>query len=232
MGQRTEIEVPGIGTVGGWRSAPEGAARGALVVVQEIFGVNPHIRSVTDRYAADGWLALAPAMFDPVERGVALDYDESGFEHGRALAAALGFDRAVAIVAAAAAMLGQQAPALRCGVVGFCWGGSIAFLANTRLGLPAVSWYGARTVPFLDEPLRAPMLFHFGARDHSIPAADVELHRRRQPDAELHVYPAGHGFNRDVDPRHYDAGSARIAQARTDAFLARALVPIEREDPR
>ena len=231
MGNDSAIEVPGIGTVGAWLSRPAGTPRGALVVVQEIFGVNAHMRAVADRYAGEGWLALAPALFDPVERDVELGYDESGFEGGRALAAALGFERAVAIVDAAArvlrTLLAGASPGGQVGVVGFCWGGSVAYLANTRLGLPAVSYYGARTVPFLDEPLRAPMLFHFGTRDHGIPMPDVEAHRRRQPDAELHLHDAGHAFNRDVDPVHYDPASARAAHAQTLAFFDRALARAE-----
>lgn len=223
MGQRARIEVQGIGEVGGWQAGPDGPSRGGLVVVQEIFGVNAHMRAVCGRYAAAGYRALAPALFDPVERDVQLGYDEAGFESGRALAASLGFDRAVAIVAAAAQALAEHDAASGVGVVGFCWGGSVAFLANTRLGLPAVSYYGARTMPFLEEPLRAPMLFHFGARDHAIPAADIAAHRERLPDAEVHVYDAGHGFNRDVDPRHHDAASAALAHARTLAFFASAL---------
>ena len=231
MGMQARLEVPGIGDVGGWLARPEGPPTGALVVVQEIFGVNAHMRAVTDRYAREGLLALAPALFDPVERNAELAYDEAGFEGGRALAAALGFDRAVAIVAAAAGrlrhLLAERGPGGEAGVgvVGFCWGGTVAYLANTRLGLPAVSYYGARTVPFLDEALRAPMLFHFGARDHSIPAADIEAHRRAHPEAAVHVYDAGHGFNRDVDPRHHDATSAALAHARTLGFLQRALAP-------
>jgi len=230
MGTQVQLEVPGIGPIGGWLARPEGTPRGALVVVQEIFGVNAHIRAVTDRYAADGLLALAPALFDPVRPGAELAYDEPGFAAGRALAAELGFDRAVAIVEAAAARLrslvdasgAPPASGAPVAVVGFCWGGSVAFLANTRLGLPAVSYYGARTLPFLGEALRAPMLFHFGARDASIPEADIQAHRRAQSGAELHVYDAGHGFNRDVDPRHHDAASARLAHARTLDFLQRA----------
>ncbi|GGK08306.1 dienelactone hydrolase family protein [Luteimonas terricola] len=231
MGTRVSLEAAGIGEVGGWLARPEAAPRGGLVVVQEIFGVNAHMRAVTERYARDGLLALAPAVFDPVQRDVELAYDESGFERGRALAAALGFDRAVAIVEAAAAqlrtLLSEEAADRHAGigVVGFCWGGSVAYLANARLGLPAVSYYGARTVPFLDEPLRAPMLFHFGTRDSSIPEADIEAHRRARPEAGLHVYDAGHAFNRDVDPRHFDEASARLAHTRTLDFLHRALAP-------
>src|SRR5690606_1483767 len=189
------------GTVDGWRADPlHGAPLGALVVVQEIFGANEHIRSVVERYAAEGYVALAPDMFAPVQPRVELDYGEDGFARGRELAAALGFERAVDIVDAAARLLREEGHAVA--AVGFCWGGSVAFLANTRLGLPAVSYYGARTVPFLGEALRAPMLFHFGADDPSIPPADIQAHRERQPDATFHVYEgAGHAFNRDVDPQ-------------------------------
>ncbi|HVR82572.1 MAG TPA: dienelactone hydrolase family protein [Luteimonas sp.] len=220
MGRDLAFDTP-LGSIGGWRADPVEAPRGALVVVQEIFGVNAHMRSVADRYAAEGYVALAPAFFDPVERGVELGYGEPGFAKGRELVTALGLDRAVAIVAAAAQLL--QGERLKVGVVGFCWGGSIALLANTRLGLPAVSYYGARNASFLDEPLRAPMQFHFGEHDGSIPAQDIALHREKLPDAEVHVYPAGHAFNRDVDPKVYDADSARLAHRRTLQFFADAL---------
>ncbi|WP_149196506.1 dienelactone hydrolase family protein [Luteimonas suaedae] len=212
------------GTIDGWRAdPPHGAPRGGIVVIQEIFGVNTHMRSVVERYAAEGYVALAPALYDPVERNVELDYGEDGFARGRELASALGFDRAVQLVAAAALPL--QAEGHKVAAIGFCWGGSVAFLANTRLGLPAVSYYGARTVPLLEEeqPL-APLLLHFGGDDASIPAADIEAHRKHLPEAEIHVYEdAGHGFNRDVDPRHYHAPSAALAHRRTLAFLEKAL---------
>ena len=109
-------------------------------------------------------------------------------------------------------------------MVGFCWGGSVAYLANTRLGLPAVSYYGARTVPFLDEQLDAPMMFHFGEHDPSIPQTDVELHRQRHPEAEIHVYPAGHGFNCDQRD-DFHRPSAELALERTLGLFRRALRP-------
>lgn len=207
--------------IGGWRADPDGGPRGALVVVQEIFGVNAHVRSVTERFAADGFVAVAPAMFDPLQSGVELGYGLDAFAKGRDLAGALGFDRAVAIVEATSGLLRDEG--WKVGVVGYCWGGSVAFLANTRLGLPAVSYYGARTVPFLDEPLRAPMLFHFGTDDASIPAVDIDLHRRKQPEADLQVYPGGHAFNRNVDPAHYQPESAALALRRTLDFFAEHL---------
>ena len=227
MGRDIAIPAAG-GTIDGWRADPlPGASLGALVVVQEIFGVNEHMRSVVERYAAEGYVAVAPDMFAPVQPRVELDYGEQGFARGRELASQLGFDRAVEIVSATAKLLRDEGHAVA--AVGFCWGGSVAFLANTRLGLPAVSYYGARSVPFLDEApsksgTRAPMLFHFGGRDASIPPADIDLHRAKQPRATIHVYPdAGHAFNRDVDNAHYHADSAALAWRRTLDFFNGAL---------
>ena len=217
MGRDIAIDTP-HGLVDGWLAEPQGAPRGALVVLQEIFGVNAHIRSVTERFAAHGYRALAPALFDPVQQDVELGYDEAGFARGRELAGELGLDRAVAIAGAAAKRL--QADGARVGAVGYCWGGSVAFLCNTRLGLPAVSYYGARTMPVLHEPLRAPMLFHFGALDDSIPPADIQAHRDAHPQAGVNVYAAaGHAFDRDVDPRHFHAESAQQALRRTLEFF-------------
>lgn len=205
------------GPVSGWRADPEAAPRGGLVVVQEIFGVNAHMRSVADRFAAAGYVALAPAFFDPVETGVELGYDQDGFAKGRELVNALGLDRAVDIVSAAGKLL--QDEGLKVGVVGYCWGGTVAFLSNTRLGLSAVSYYGARTAALLDETLRAPMMFHFGEKDGSITQQDIAAHREKQPEASVHVYPAGHAFNRDVDTHAYHAESAALALERTLAFF-------------
>jgi len=221
MSRWTDLNTP-HGPVRAWRADPTVPARQAVVVLQEIFGVNEHIRHLTERFAAAGFVALAPALYDPVESGVELAYTPHDTQRGVDLRNALGFDRAVDIVGAAADEL--QAEGLRTGVVGFCWGGSVAFLGNTRLGLPSVSWYGARSVPFLDEPARAPLMFHFGARDDSIPAEAIELHRARQPTARIHVYEeAGHAFNRDVDNAHYHAPSASLAWQRTIDFLAENL---------
>lgn len=215
MGHEIALDTPS-GRVCAWRADPVAQPAGGLVVIQEIFGVNGHVRSLVERYCAEGWVTLAPELFDPIEHGVELAYDEAGVAKGRALAAELGFDRAVGIVGAAAKKLGDEG--LPVAAVGFCWGGTVALLANTRLGLPAVSFYGARSVPFLGEPLRAPMLFHFGERDASIPPADVEKHRAAYPHAPIHLYPAGHGFHCE-QRGDYDAGSARLAHRRTMEFL-------------
>jgi carboxymethylenebutenolidase len=220
MGHDVAFDTP-LGNISGWRADPVGAAKGGLVVVQEIFGVNGHMREVCDRYAAEGFVALAPAYFDPVEHGVELGYDGHGIERGKTLVDKLGLESATTITRAAADQL--QRSGLRVGVVGFCWGGTVALLANLRLGLPAVSYYGARNAGFLDEPLRAPMLFHFGSKDRSIPSEVVEQHRQKMPSADIHVYPAGHAFDRDCDPTVFDSASARLARTRTLAFFTEAL---------
>ena len=221
MGRDIAIDTP-AGKVDAWRADPEGAPLGALVVVQEIFGVTPHVRSVADRFAAKGYIAIAPALFDPVERYVELGYDDAGMQRGIELRAQVGTDRAVAIVGAAAKLLQDEGH--RVGVVGYCWGGTLAFLANTRFGLPAVAYYGGRVVDFLGEPLRAPMLFHFGADDAGIPPEAIAKIHLAHPQAPVHVYPgAGHAFNRDIDSTHYHADSAALALRRTLDFFAAAL---------
>ena len=219
MGSWIELDTS-QGRIRAWHSAPEGAAAGGVVLIQEIFGVNGHIRDVADRLAREGFDVVAPALFDPVERGVELDYDAAGIARGRELVMALGFDRAIDIVDAAARWLRGRGRIV--GAVGFCWGGSVALLANTRLGLPAVSYYGARNTAFLDEPLRAPMQFHFGEHDASIPAAAVEQHRVAYPQAGIHVYDAGHGFNCDRRA-DYRPDAAATAWARSVGFLRQAL---------
>lgn len=221
MGRDIAFDTP-AGSICAWRADPMAAPRGAIVVVQEIFGVNAHIRAVADHYAAEGYVALAPEFFDVIEHGVELGYDAQGVARGRELADALGLERAVAIAGAAARLL--QGEGLKVGAVGFCWGGTVALLANTRFGLPASSYYGARNLSFLGEPLRAPMQFHFGEEDASIPPQAVAAHREQQPDAGVFTYPgAGHAFNRDVDPDAYDAAGARLTHQRTLQLFAHAL---------
>lgn len=219
MARWIDLDTP-AGPVQAWRAEPTGVPLGGVVVIQEIFGVNAHIRDIAERFARAGYVALAPALFDPVEREVELGYDQSASARGVELRNAVGFDRASEIVGAAAQLL--QHEGLRTGAVGFCWGGSLAFLANTRHGLPAVSYYGARTLPFLGEPARAPIMFHFGRHDGSIPPEAIEQHRQALPHAPIYVYDAGHGFSCDLRA-DYDADSAALAWTRTLAFLADSL---------
>lgn len=218
MSEWISLDTP-TGRIRAWRANPAIPPRGALVVVQEIFGVNGHIRDVCSSFAAHGYVALAPAFFDHFEHDVQLQYDAEGVQHGKTLVDRLGFERALQDVHSAASCLDGCGDV---GVVGYCWGGTLAYLANTRLSLPAVSYYGARSLPYLTEKLAAPMLFHFGERDASIPAADIASHHEHHPDADIHVYPAGHGFNCN-QRADYDQPSATLALERTLEFFGRAL---------
>lgn len=220
MGQQIQLNTSRMHCIGAYLARAQGTPKGGLVVVQEIFGVNAHMRSVVDRFAAHGYTAIAPAFFDHLETGVELGYDEAGYRRGRELVQELSFDVVLDDVASAAESI---ASAGRIGCVGYCWGGTVALLAATRLGLPAVSYYGARNTQFLDEKPRAPVMFHFGERDASIPPPAVERHRQAMPDAAIHTYPAGHAFDREVDPKAYDAASAKLALERTLAFFDRVL---------
>lgn len=219
MGQTMRLDNERGNTISGWLCEAEGEPRGSVVIAQEIFGVNAHIRAVTERFARAGYTALAPAFFDHVEAGMELDYDESGFARGRELALKLDVDEVVADVRAAARAV---ASAGKTAVVGYCWGGTTALVSGLRLDIPAVSYYGSRNVNYLDEPATAPLQFHFGERDKSIPAAVIERHRQAYPDAEIYTYPAGHGFNCDLR-EGYDAESASLAWHRTLDFLLRHL---------
>ena len=217
MGTHITINTSGMQCIGAYLAKPDGTPKGGIVVVQEIFGVNAHVRAVADRFAALGYTAIAPAFFDHVEANVELGYDDAGFQRGRALVGEISFDRAIEDVASAAESIKSSG---KIGVVGYCWGGTVALLAAIRLGLPAVSYYGARNVMFLHEPLRAPVQFHFGENDSSIPPEAVQKHRESYPEMEIYTYPAAHAFNRDIDPTHYDAASAKLALERTLAFFA------------
>lgn len=221
MGEWTTLETA-RGPVAAWQVRPRDEPRGGLVIIQEIFGANAHIRNVAEHYAEAGYATLAPAFFDLVEPGVELPYDPSAHDRGRELIGKLGFDAALDVVSAAA---GALAWAGKVGTVGYCWGGTVAFMSALRLGLPGVSYYGSRNRLFLQDmpeggTLPAPVIFHFGEQDGSIPPEAIALHRDRLPGMPVFTYPAGHAFNRDASPDIYHAASAELALSRSLAFLA------------
>jgi len=223
MGDWIELTSGDGHRLAGWLARPTGKPRGGIVVLQEIFGVNAHIRRVTDGYAAAGYLTLAPAILDRAERGVELGYDAAGVAQGRELVGKVGFDNAARDAWAATNALHRMLDAgAGIGAVGYCWGGTLALLACTRLKLPAVSYYGGRSVPFAHERPGAPLMLHFGERDPIIPPAHVELLREAFPQAEAHVYPAGHGFNCD-ERADFDPAASALALERTLAFFDRTL---------
>ncbi|MBK8176068.1 MAG: dienelactone hydrolase family protein [Rhodospirillales bacterium] len=204
-----------------WHAETVPPRKGAVVVVQEIFGVNAHIRSVCERFAAAGYTAIAPALFDRLRSGVELGYDEAGIVEGRDLVAALGWDSPMREIAASAKALRADGAV---GVVGYCWGGSVTFLAACRLNIGcAAAYYGRHIVDFLSERPRCPVTFHFGAEDALIPAENVEKVRAAYPQAPLWVYDgAGHGFNCDQRP-DFRPAAANAALIRTLDLFAQHL---------
>ncbi len=213
-----ELEASDGHKFGAYRARPGGDSRAGLVVIQEIFGVNGHIRNVADRFAAVGFGALAPALFDRTERGLELGYQPDDIDRGRAVRAKVSSDVALLDVAAAVKCLAQTGRPVA--VVGYCWGGSLAWAAATRLpGLAgAVSYYGGQVAEMADEQPDCPVMLHFGETDHSIPMEQVETVRAKHPALPLFIYPAGHGFSCD-ERGSFHAPSAELAFGRTVEFL-------------
>lgn len=204
--------------LGAYRADPEGTPRGGIVVIQEIFGVNAHIRSICDRLAADGYAAIAPALFDRVERDFESGYSPEEVERARGFLANPDWDAFLLDTDAAKAALAESGEV---GIVGFCLGGSVAFLAATRLdGFSAsVGFYGGRIAAHADETPRCPTQLHYGSEDHGIPMSNVETVRSARPDVEIFVYEgAGHGFNCDPRPS-YHPEAAKLAWVRTMSFF-------------
>jgi len=201
-----------------YEAVPVGAARGGVVVVQEIFGVNDHIRRVADGYAADGYRVIAPALFDRVRPGIELGYTDADIAEGRKIRGQLTFEQALADVEAARKALGDG----NIGIVGYCWGGTVTWLAAARLPgfAAAASYYGGGIGQFAVEHPRCPTQCHFGEKDHAIPLTEVAAVRDGNPAVEVYTYPAGHGFNCDARAS-FDAAAAKLARERTLAFFSK-----------
>jgi carboxymethylenebutenolidase len=207
-------------TFSAYVAKPQGAIRGGVVVVQEVFGVTGHIERVAEQYAAQGYLSVAPALFDRQKRGVNLPYDEGGVAKG--LTYAQKADRAglLADLRGAVDVVAHSGPV---GMVGYCWGGSVVYRAGCKTNIAAgVVYYGGGITRLLDETPRCPMLFHFGEKDAHIPLVDVEKIRAAFPQGEYHLYAAGHGFN-CPDRASFDAAAAHLAFGRTLEFFRKHL---------
>ena len=202
---------------------PTGAPIAGLIVIQEIFGVNRHIRSIVDGYARDGFLAVAPALFDRVERGVELAYDGPDAQKGMAILQKLDNEKALEDVDAALNFVRAQT-GKRSGVIGYCLGGLLAWLSATRLHPDAaVGYYAGRIGNFASENPIAPVQLHFGKLDTHIPAEQVEKVHEAHPEVEIHWYEnAGHGFNCDMRAS-YNAEASALARGRALAFLKKHL---------
>ncbi len=203
-----------------WRAAPAGKPKAALVVIQEIFGVNSHIRNITERYAREGYLAIAPAMFDRYQRDFETGYDADGMAKAMAIVPRLDTPKALLDIEAARA---HVHPAGKVGVVGFCFGGTMAWLGATRLKFDASScYYGGRIASLANEKPHCPVIMHFGAKDAHIPLTQVDEIRKAQPNVPVYVYDADHGFSCD-ERASYDEAAHKLAWSRTLKFFAENL---------
>jgi carboxymethylenebutenolidase len=219
MGETLTLTAEDAHKFAAYRATPSGAPRAGLVVVQEIFGVNQHIRKVADGFAADGYLAIAPALFDRVERGYETGYGPQDIERGRATRGKLTIDQALMDVKATVKELAKGG--LKVGVVGYCFGGTVAWLAATRIDgvAAAVGYYGGGIGETAEEHPKAPVMLHFGETDASIPKEHYEKVKRLHANVPVHVYPgAGHGFVCD-ERGSYHAESAKLARQRTIEFF-------------
>jgi len=219
MGHAIELTAADGFALSAYRADPVGTPRGGLVVVQEIFGVNSHIRSICDGFAADGYVAIAPALFDRYERGVDIGYTPPDIAKGRELKGLAQTDAALRDIAAARDTV---ANAGKVGVIGYCWGGFIAWMAASRLAgfACAVPYYGGGMLDASGERPQCPVLAHFGERDAMIPVAGVRAFAAAHSEAQVFTYDADHGFNCD-HRASYDAAAAKLARERTLPFLRR-----------
>ena len=218
MGQLLNLKASDSFQLGAYRADPAGKPVGGVVVIQEIFGVNHHIRAVCDRFPAEGYAALAPALFDRQVKDFQSGYSPEEIEKARKFVANPDWDAMLRDTAAAIAELKAVGPV---SIVGFCMGGTIAFLAACRLdGLSAaVCYYGGRIVAFADEKPRCPTQMHFGEKDQSIPLSDVETIKKKRPDCDIHVYKdAGHGFHCDERGSFHEP-SSKLAWERTLGWI-------------
>lgn len=217
MGELTTLMARDGHEFQAYLAAPPARPRGAVVVIQEIFGVNGHIRAVTDSFAAEGYTAIAPSLFDRIRRGISLGYKPDDVQEGVGYMQQLQPEQTLKDVAAAAAVVRHSG---RVGTVGFCWGGALSYLAACELPIACAVVYYGRAHNYAHLKPQCPVLYHFGTQDHSIPLSDVEKLQAADPQGHFYFYDAGHGFNCNERPS-YNPQAAELARQRTLEFLAR-----------
>jgi carboxymethylenebutenolidase len=224
MGEFTTIMARDGHEFQAYLAAPKGKPRGAIVVLQEIFGVNSHIRSVTDGFAAEGYTAIAPSLFDRIRRGIQLGYGPEDRQEAIGYMKQLKTDDTLKDVGAAIAVVKNSG---RVGVVGYCWGGRLAYLTAGALPVACAVVYYGKIADQLDKKPKRAVLYHFGALDQSIPVSDIDSIKAAYPEAPVYLYEgADHGFNRDQH-QSYNPQAAALARQRTLEFFARYVAGVE-----
>jgi carboxymethylenebutenolidase len=220
MGKMIELTAADGHKFKAYRADPAGKPKGAVIVIMEIFGVNSHIKAVTDGYAADGYVAIAPAMFDRVHRDLDVGYTPPDIEIGRAAMQKMKLEEAVKDVAAT---LGEVKSAGKVGIVGYCWGGTCAWKSASSVdGLScAIAYYGGGVPGLIGDKPKVPVMFHWGETDASIPLEKAKEVAAAHANQIHYFYPgAGHGFNCDQRPS-YNADASKLARTRSLEFLAK-----------
>lgn len=217
MGKMIELTASDGHKLAAYRTDPAGKPRGAIVVIQEIFGVNSHIKAVADGYAKDGYVAIAPAMFDRMQRNVDLGYSPEDIAKGREIRGLVSNDMAMKDVEAAVKAV---ADAGKVGIVGYCWGGLVTWLAAAKVsGLAcAVPYYGGGILDNAELQPKVPLMGHFGDKDQHIPVDGVRKLAAKHPKHQIFVYEADHGFNCD-QRGSYNEPAAKQARARSLEFF-------------
>jgi carboxymethylenebutenolidase len=219
MGEFTTIMARDGHEFQAYLSAPPGKPHGAIVVIQEIFGVNAHIRAVTDGFAQEGYTVIAPAMFDRIRRGIELGYSQPEMEEGAGYMKQLKLDETLKDLNAAVAVVRHSG---RVGTVGYCWGGAMSYLAAAELPIACAVVYYGKAALFADKKPRHAVMYHFGTQDKSIPMSDVEKVKAADPKGVFYEYEAGHGFNCDQRPS-FNPAAAALARQRTLEFFGHNL---------
>jgi carboxymethylenebutenolidase len=219
MGEMVQLRAKDGHELDAYVVQPGVPAKGGLVIVQEIHGVNAHIRAMADRYADDGFVVVAPALFDRIERGVELRGSGEDMQRAMDLLKSFDIEKGVDDVAAAVQCERCFGNVKKIGVVGYCLGGTLAWLSAARLPIhAAVGYYGGRITQYLGERPKVPVMLHFGEQDQHIPQSEIDAIAKAYPEVSIYTYPAGHGFNRDGSAG-YSASCATRARARTLEFL-------------
>ena len=218
MGQSIELTASDGHAFSAYRADPDGAPKGAIVVIQEIFGVNQHIRALADGFAADGYVAIAPALYDRAEKGVELGYDEEGRQSGMAIREKVEWDDVVKDIIATREAVADVG---KVGIVGYCYGGTVTWLGACKGGFDAaVGYYGGGIHTMLDLDAGCPVQLHFGEKDQGIPLENVDKIRVAKSDVDIYVYDdAGHGFVCD-ERASYSETATSAARIRTLDFFA------------
>jgi carboxymethylenebutenolidase len=224
MGEFTTIMARDGHEFQAYLAAPPGKPRGAIVVIQEIFGVNSHIRAVADGFATDGYTVIAPSLFDRVRRGIQLGYSQPEVQEGVGYVQQLKPEETAKDLGAALAVVKHSG---RVGTVGYCWGGTLSYLAACDLPVACAVVYYGKVANYLDKQPKRPVMYHFGTEDKSIPLSDVDKIKAAHPEGTFYLYEGGgHGFNCDLRAS-YSPPAAALARQRTLEFFARYVAGTE-----